>query len=67
MPLTSWFRNELHDQARELLTSPRAMSRGYFRPEYVRGLFDKIKAGEDLGRRIFSLVVLEQWHRKFID
>ncbi len=67
VPLTSWFRNELHDQARELLTSPRAMSRGYFRPEYVRGLFDKIKAGEDLGRRIFSLVVLEQWHRKFID
>ncbi len=67
VPLTSWFRNELHEQAKSLLTSPKALGRGYFRPEYVKGLFDKIKNGEDLGRRIFSLVVLEQWHRKFID
>jgi asparagine synthase (glutamine-hydrolysing) len=67
VPLTSWFRNELHDKAKDLLTNPTALGRGYLKPDYVKGLFTKIKQGQDLGRRIFSLVVLELWHRKFID
>lgn len=67
VPLTSWFRNELHDKAKDLLTSQKSLGRGYFNPDYVKGLFTKIKEGEDLGRRIFSLVVLELWHRKYID
>lgn len=67
VPLTFWFRQELHERAKDLLLSERALARGYFQKKYLQELFDKIRQGQDLGRRIFSLVVLELWHRKYID
>lgn len=67
VPLTSWFSGELKEKARNLLTNEKAMGRGYFKPKYVHGLFDRIEKGEDLGKRIFSLITLELWHRKYID
>lgn len=66
VPLTSWFRGELWNKARDLLTDPISIKRGYFNTVYINNLFSRIKRGDDLGRRIFSLVVLELWHRKFI-
>ncbi len=67
VPLTSWFRGELLERTRELLLNPKTISRGYFQRGYVEGLFRNIAGGHDLGRRIFSLVVLELWHRKYMD
>lgn len=67
VPLNSWFSGELQARAKALLTDKTALDRGYFRPEYVHGIFDRINKGEDLGRRIFSLVALELWHRKYMD
>jgi asparagine synthase (glutamine-hydrolysing) len=67
VPLTSWFGGELQARARELLLSDKALSRGYFEPGYIRGLFDRINSGHDLGKRIFSLITLELWHRKYCD
>ncbi len=67
VPLTSWFRGQLQTKAKSLLSEKRTMERGYFNPAYIQGLFAGINRGEDLGRRIFSLVTLELWHRKYID
>ncbi len=67
VPLTSWFRGKLFQRSQDLLLSERALERGYFKKEYIAGLFKKIKNKEDLGRRIFSLVTLELWQRKYID
>jgi asparagine synthase (glutamine-hydrolysing) len=67
VPLTSWFRGKLFQRSQDLLLSERALERGYFKKEYIAGLFKKIKNKEDLGRRIFSLVALELWQRKYID
>lgn len=67
VPLTFWFRGKLYARAREVLTDRRALDRGYFRQEYIHGIFDRLHAGEDLGRRVFSLLTLELWHRKYID
>jgi len=67
VPLTPWFRDTLHARSREPLLSERSLGRGYFEPDYIAGLFERIKGGHDLGRRLFSLVVLELWHRKFMD
>jgi len=67
VPLTSWFRGKLNKRAKSLLLDRRTLERNYFNKDYVEGLFDKIAAGQDMGRRIFSLVVLETWHRKYID
>lgn len=67
VPLTSWFSGKLYERAKALLTEKKSLDRGYFKPEYIHGLFDGISKGEDLGKRIFSLVTLELWHRKYID
>jgi asparagine synthase (glutamine-hydrolysing) len=67
VPLTSWFSGKLYERAKALLTEKKSLDRGYFKPEYIYGLFDGISKGEDLGKRIFSLVTLELWHRKYID
>lgn len=67
VPLSSWFKANLQQRAYALLTDKRTLARGYLNPEYLRGLFNRIKKGEDLGKRIFSLVTLELWFRKYID
>ncbi len=68
VPVSRWFREGLRDRVEGLLTSERCLDRGYLRPEYVRGVLQRHASGrEDLGRRLFALVVLELWHRRWID
>lgn len=64
VPLADWFRGPLRELARDHLSR----DRGYFRLEAVRGLLDDHVAGRaDHGYRLWALVVLEAWHRSFID
>ena len=52
----------------QILLDSRTLQRGYFRPDYVRSLLQRHRAGrEDLSRRILTLVILEIWHRTFVD
>ena len=68
VPVSEWFRGKLHATVRSVLLDPRTLERGYFRPEYVRRILDRHRDGsEDLGRRLFALVVLELWHRRYVD
>ncbi|MFA5145946.1 MAG: asparagine synthase (glutamine-hydrolyzing) [Candidatus Omnitrophota bacterium] len=67
VPLSAWFGGALYDNAKSLLTEKRTLERGYFNRAYIDTLFENIKKNEDLGRRIFSFVTLELWHRKYID
>jgi asparagine synthase (glutamine-hydrolysing) len=63
-----WFRGELREYIIELLTDSRTLSRGYFRQPAVRGLLDRHLSGrEDNGRRLWSLMMFEDWHREFVD
>jgi asparagine synthase (glutamine-hydrolysing) len=63
-----WFRGELRDHVVEVLTDKRALSRGYFREPALRGLLDRHLSGrEDNGRRLWALMMLEEWHREFVD
>ncbi len=67
VPLAAWFRNELRDYARDVLTDPQALSRGYFRPQAVRRLLDEHERGAwDHSHRLWSLLFLELWHREWI-
>jgi len=67
-PISHWFRNELRAMAQDLLLSPRAVQRGYFRPAAVERLLDEhIHGREDHGEELWDLLVLEVWHRTFID
>jgi asparagine synthase (glutamine-hydrolysing) len=68
MPVASWLRGHMQDYAREVLLDARTIERGYFRREAVAGLIDEHTSGTvDHGQRIWALLVLELWHRQFID
>jgi asparagine synthase (glutamine-hydrolysing) len=51
-----------------LVGGDRALARGLFSPEYVRGLLAEHVGGQrDHADRLWSLMNLEIWHRVFID
>jgi asparagine synthase (glutamine-hydrolysing) len=67
-PIADWFRGDLRHYARELLLDRRSLDRGYFRPEALAVLLDEHAAGAaDHAQGIWTLLVLELWHREFID
>ncbi len=68
VPIANWFRTVLYDKTREILLDPVTVSRGYFKKDYVEQILTRHKQGvEDHSRRIFALLNLELWHRKYID
>ena len=68
VPLAAWFRAEWRDYIRQLLTNPRSLGRGYFRPEAISRLLDEHQSGRwNHSHRLWSLVMLELWHREWID
>jgi asparagine synthase (glutamine-hydrolysing) len=67
-PLALMFKGEMRDYVSGVLGSDRSLDRGYFRPEAVRSMLAEHAAGTaDHHRVLWQLLVLEEWHRKFID
>jgi asparagine synthase (glutamine-hydrolysing) len=66
-PITSWINGDLHSFAINLVNSEQFHDRHYFRPEMVQGLLKNTRPHPVRGRQIFALMVLEIWHRLFID
>ena len=68
VPVSAWFRHELADLAHSVLLDGRSLQRGYFRPGQVEAMLARHRAGTcDEGKRLWSLFVLELWHREFVD
>jgi asparagine synthase (glutamine-hydrolysing) len=68
VPIDRWFRGDLKEMAYDLLLDSRATSRGYFRPDAVRRYLDEHVSGLTHHHpRLWSLLMLEVWHRLFID
>jgi asparagine synthase (glutamine-hydrolysing) len=68
VPLAYWFRDELSDLIRGALLDRRSLDRGYFEPDQVRKLVEEHASGRwDHSYRLWSLLVLELWHRMYID
>lgn len=68
VPIATWFRDALYERTRDVLLDPGSTGRGYFRDGYVEKILRRHREGkEDLSRRIFTLLALELWHRKYID
>jgi asparagine synthase (glutamine-hydrolysing) len=68
VPLSAWLRTDLRSWSREILLDPVTLGRGYFRREAVEGLLERHAAGVDADdQRIWSLLMLELWHREYID
>jgi asparagine synthase (glutamine-hydrolysing) len=68
VPLAKWFRHELRELSEEILLSSRANQRGYFRSDRVAQMIRNHQIGvEDWSVQLWDLLMLEQWHRTFID
>ena len=67
-PVSILFKHDLYDYVEEVLNSPEFRGRGYFDPDRVNKLLREHKSGEqDHHRVLWQLLVLELWHREFID
>jgi len=69
VPLDYWFRDAAWIEIlRDLLLSRRALERGYFVGGAVARLIDEHVAGiRDRQHQLWMLLMLEMWHRTFID
>jgi asparagine synthase (glutamine-hydrolysing) len=68
LPLATWLRGELREMARDLLFSPLTAGRGYVRPEAVKRIWDTHQSGyRSHAAQIWALMVLELWHRQYVD
>jgi asparagine synthase (glutamine-hydrolysing) len=68
VPISRWFTRELRDLLYDTLTDARTRQRGYFNQRVVEEILDEHQRGRrDNSRHLWGLLVLELWHRSFID
>jgi len=63
----AWFRTVLRPWVEHILLDRRTLDRGYFRPDYVRGLVAGHMQGTNHAVRLGALLSIELWHRQFVD
>ena len=66
VPYAEWLRSDLRDPVHGILLDRQSLDRGYFKRSAIEKL---LKENADFGmhsKDIFSLVVLELWHREFL-
>lgn len=67
-PIDLWMRRELSGVVQDLLSPEAVAARGLLRPDFVQGLLNRhLHGGQDLSQHLWSLMLLELWHRAYID
>jgi asparagine synthase (glutamine-hydrolysing) len=68
VPIGDWFRGPLRGLMSDALQSPRARQRGYFAPQFVdRLIAEHLSQRRDHASRLWTLLMLELWHREYLD
>jgi asparagine synthase (glutamine-hydrolysing) len=68
VPVGDWFRAELKDYLRDNLLNGRALKRGYFKPETIKRMAEAhFSRKREYGKQLWALLMLELWHKKFMD
>lgn len=70
LPVSVWLRRPgaFRDMVNDVVLSPRAAGRGYFRTEHVEHLMKRHERGAwDHSAEIYLLLMLELWHRQYVD
>jgi asparagine synthase (glutamine-hydrolysing) len=68
VPIGRWLRHELKDLVHETLLSPRCLGRGYFRGAMIRRMVDEhVRGAAGWHYHLWTLLMLELWHRTYID
>jgi len=68
VPVGEWFRGSLREFLQDMILSERSRQRGYFNPQAVQALLENHVARKaDHGTQLWALLMLEMWHREFLD
>ena len=71
IPVASWMKSDrnMRELLHDTLRSGRALERGYFRREFIEGLFHKHEVDETgyYGDTLWTFLILELWHRQVVD
>ena len=68
VPIQEWINQQLRERIRAILTESRTRQRGYVEPRYLDTLLDEHQRGRrDHSQQLWALLMLELWHRQFID
>lgn len=68
VPIAPWFRKELRPLLHDTLLSRSARGRGWFNAREVETIIQDHETGKyDYGYRLWSLLVLEEWCRTYLD
>jgi len=68
VPIGGWFKTNLKDFTSDILLEERTLQRGYFKKESVGKLLAEHQQGRyDHSHRIWALLMLELWHRFYLD
>jgi asparagine synthase (glutamine-hydrolysing) len=68
LPMEQWLRGELKQKFLSILTEPRTLQRGYFRPDAVRGIVDEhVRGRRNRTGMLWRMLILEWWHRNYLE
>lgn len=68
VPVGQWFRGPLREMFCDTVLAQRAAQRGYFHRAAIETLLqENDRSVEDHGHRMWALLMLELWHRNYID
>ncbi len=67
VPLDHWFRGSLSPLLEDVLLARRTLERGILDAQGVRTLLEEHRRGADRQVLLFNLLMLELWHRRFVD
>jgi asparagine synthase (glutamine-hydrolysing) len=65
VPVGSWMRGDLKDLARNTILDDQGLVLQLMDPQQVARLFDEHQRGRDHGTRLWALLMLNLWHRRF--
>lgn len=66
VPYNSWLRGQLKGWLHDILLDRKTLARGYFRKSAVEKLLEENGRSGSYAKELFSLAVLELWHREFL-
>jgi asparagine synthase (glutamine-hydrolysing) len=66
VPYENWLRTDMRDSVSNILLDRETTDRGYFKKSAVEKLIRDNSESGGYAKEIFSLVVLELWHREFL-
>ena len=68
VPINEWINLQLKQRITADLSERRSLERGYFDPRYVQLLLNEHSRGRrDHSHALWTLWMLELWHRRYID